>query len=309
MSAIMRAAAIDSFGGPEVLRVREMDRPVVPADGVLVRVISAGVQLTDTAIRAGWTPPGALIRFPQILGNEFSGFIEEVGADADDFRVGDRVAGFSVLNCYAEYVAVPQAQIVRKPESVTWSAAGALSASGQTAHTAFEELAVAAGEVVLVCGAAGGVGTIFTQLAVRAGATVIGTASEANHDYLRSLGAVPVAYGDGQGDRIRAMAPRIDVALDAAGHENLRTALELVADRDRVATIVDMALAAELGCRIVRSRRSADRLADLMSRLERGELDVHIRRHYRLDHVADAHREVGTGHGRGKVVLEIGQMP
>lgn len=307
MSALMRAAAIDSFGGPEVLRVREMDRPVVPADGVLVRVISAGVQLTDAAIRAGWTPPGAQIRFPQILGNEFSGVVEEVGAEAYDFRVGDGVAGFRVLNCYAEYVAVPQSQIVRKPESVTWSAAGALSASGQTAHTAFEELAVAAGEVVLVCGAAGGVGTIFTQLAVRAGATVIGTAREANHDYLRSLGAVPVTYGDGQGDRIRAMAPHIDVALDAAGHENLRTALELVADRDRVATIVDMALAAELGCRIVRSRRSADRLADLMSRLERGELDVHIRRHYRLDQVADAHREVGTGHGRGKVVLEIGQ--
>lgn len=305
----MRAAAIDGFGPPEALRVRRLARPDVPVDGVVVRVIAAGVQVTDAAIRAGWTPPGAVIRFPQILGNEFSGVIEQVGEEVEGFGPGDEVAGFNLLGCYAEYVAVPQSQLVAKPAIVSWQAAGALSASGQTAHTAFEDLAVQAGDVVLVHGAAGGVGTMFTQLAVQAGATVIGTASEANHDHLRALGAIPVTYGHGQTDRIRAISPRVDVAFDTVGHDNLRTAVDLVADRDRIATIVDMPLAQELGCRIVRSHRSRDRLADLMGRLARGELHVHIRRSYRLDEVTDAHRDVESGHGRGKIVLDIGQTP
>ena len=260
MTTSMRAAAIDEFGAPDVLQVQDMSRPAAKPGEVLVRVDAAGVQPTDAAIRSGWTPPGAQIEFPQILGNEFAGVVAEVGAEVSDFRVDDEVAGFNLLGCYAEYVAVSSSQIVAKPEGVSWQVAGALSASGQTAHTAFEDLAVRSGDVVLVCGAAGGVGTIFTQLAAREGATVIGTASEVNHDYVRSLGATPVVYGAGQADRIRAVSPRIDVVFDAAGHENLRTAIELVDDRDRVATIVDMTLAVELGCRIVRSRQvSAER--------------------------------------------------
>lgn len=309
MTATMQAAAIDSFGPPEALRIRKMNRPTAPADGVLVRVVAAGVQVTDAAVRAGWTPPGAQIEFPQILGNEFSGVVEEAGPDVHGFTRGDEVAGFGLLHCYAEYVVVPPSQLVTKPADVPWRVAGALSASGQTAHTAFEDLAVGDGDVVLVCGAAGGVGTIFTQLATRAGATVIGTASESNHDYLRALGAIPIAYGDGQADRIRAVSPQVDVAFDAAGHENLRTAVEFVIDRNRIATIVDMALATELGCRIVRSRRTSSRLAVLMGRVDRGELQVHIRHSYRLDDAARAHRDVESGHGRGKIVLDIGQTP
>ena len=306
MTTLMRAATINEFGAPDVLQVHQMSRPAVRPGDVLVKVVAAGVQLTDAAIRAGWTPPGAQIKFPQILGNEFAGVIEEVGADAGSFEAGDEVAGFNLLGCYAEYVAVPSSQIVTKPADVPWQVAGSLSASGQTAHTAFEDLDVGAGDVVLVC-AAGGVGTIFTQLAARAGATVIGTASEANHEHVRSLGATPVTYGAGQVDRIRAVRDQIDVVFDAAGHENLRAAVELAENRHRVATIVDMALANELGCRIVRSRRDGARLAGLMNRVDAGELFVHVRSNYRLDQVADAHREVETGHGRGKVVLQIGQ--
>ncbi len=302
----MRAVAIDAFGPPEALGVRMLARPDVPPDGVLVRVIAAGVQLTDAAIRSGWTPPGAQIRFPQVLGNEFSGVVEHVGASVTEFRAGDEVAGFNLLECYAEYVVAPQSQLAAKGPSVPWRVAGALSASGQTAHTAFEDLVPGAGDVVLVHGAAGGVGTVFTQLAVAAGATVIGTASEANHDYLRGLGAIPIAYGEGQADRIRDVGALVDVAFDAAGHGNLRTAVDLVDDRDRVATIVDMQLAQELDCRVVRSRRSAARLADLMGRVERGELLIHIRDSYRLEDAADAHRDVESGHGRGKIVLDVG---
>ncbi len=306
MTIMMRAAAMERFGPPEVLQTVRVPTPHVTADQVLVRVINAGVQLTDAAIRAGWTPPGSKVHFPQILGNEFSGVVIEVGHQVSGLAPGDEVAGFNVFGCYAEYVAVPRSQVVRKPAHVRWETAGALSASGQTAHTAMEDLRVAAGEVVLVHGAAGGVGSMFTQLAINRGATVIGTASSRNHPYLRSLGAVPIEYGAGQLGRARAAAPRIDVAFDAAGHQNLRTSIELVTDRRRVATIVDMALAQELGCRIIRSRRSAERLTDLLNRIAEGSLDVHIRHRYSLDEVAQAHHDVESGHGRGKNVLEIG---
>lgn len=304
----MRAAAIDAFGPPETLHVQELPRPEASGDRVLVRVVSAGVQPTDAAIRGGWTPPGATITFPQILGNEFSGVVTGVGPNVTGFAVGDAVLGFNVLGCYAEYVAVPETQLVHTPPEVAWEAAGALSASGQTAHTALEELSVAEGETVVVHGAAGGVGSMFTQLALLRGATVVGTASPDNHEYLRGLGAVPVGYGDGQADRIRAAAEGpIDAVLDTAGHENLRTAVGLTEDRTRTATIVDMGLATELGCRIVRSQRSTERLAELVRLVAAGRLNVHIRRVYTLDEVAEAHRDVETGHGRGKVVLTIGE--
>ncbi|MFC7546368.1 alcohol dehydrogenase catalytic domain-containing protein [Plantactinospora sp. GCM10030261] len=165
MSPRMKAAAIDSFGPPESLRMHDLPRPDTEADRVLVRVVNAGVQVTDAAIRAGWTPPGATIAFPQILGNEFAGTVEAVGPAVRGFSVGDAVLGFNTLGCYAEYVSVPASQIVHKPEPVGWQAAGALSASGQTAHTVLEELSVSAGETVVVHGAAGGVGSMFTQLA------------------------------------------------------------------------------------------------------------------------------------------------
>lgn len=302
----MRAAAIDSFGSADVLRVRDVETPEPLPGDVLVRVMAAGVQLTDAAIRAGWTPPGATIAFPQILGNEFSGIVEGVGSGVTGVAVGEEVAGFRMFDCYAELVAVSADQVVIKPAAVDWTVAGVLSASGQTAHTAIDALAVQAGETVLVHGAAGGVGTVFVQLAVDRGARVIGTASLANHEYLTELGATAVEYGSDQLERIRKVAPDgVDVAFDAAGHDNLRTAIELVENRQRIATIVDMALASELGCRVLRSDRSDERLADLMDRVARGELRIHVRRTYTLDQAADAHRDVETGHGRGKIALTV----
>lgn len=304
----MRAAAIDVFGPPEALHVQELPRPEASGDRVLVRVVSAGVQPTDAAIRGGWTPPGATITFPQIIGNEFAGVVTGVGPNVTGFAVGDAVLGFNVLGCYAEYVAVPKTQLVHTPPEVAWEVAGALSASGQTAHTALEELSVAEGETVVVHGAAGGVGSMFTQLALLRGARVVGTAAPNNHEYLRGLGALPVSYGQDQADRIRAAAEGpIDAVLDTAGHKNLQTAVDLTEDRTRIATIVDMGLATELGCRIVRSQRSTERLAELVRLVAAGRLNVHIRRMYTLDEAAEAHRDVQTGHGRGKVVLTIGE--
>jgi NADPH:quinone reductase-like Zn-dependent oxidoreductase len=306
----MRAAAMDRFGPADVLQVRPVPRPSAGPGEVLVRVEAAGVQITDAAIRGGWTPPGATIVFPQVLGNEFAGVVVDRGPDVTATAIGDEVVGFRTFGCYAQLVAVPESHVAPKPRTMSWLQAGALSASGQTAHTALEALRISAGETVLVHGAAGGVGTVFVQLAVARGARVVGTASPQNHDHVRSLGAEVVAYGDGQHQRLADAAPGgYDAAFDTAGHENLRTATALVEDRSRVATIVDYPLAERLGCRFVRSDRSVQRLRHLTAAVEQGRLHVHVRRVYDLSDAAGAHRDVESGHGRGKVVLRVRDDP
>ncbi|MEV0678966.1 zinc-binding dehydrogenase [Actinosynnema sp. NPDC050436] len=154
-------------------------------------------------------------------------------------------------------------------------------------------------------GAAGALGTFAVQLARAWGAgAVIGTASEANHDHLRSIGAIPVTYGDGLVDRVRAIG-RVDAALDLVGGDALRASAALVEDRDRIRTMVDDDTAAELGVPALTPGRSAARLLELNELYERGLITVHIRHAYPFTSAADAHRDLETGHGRGKVVLIV----
>ncbi|PSK98489.1 NADPH:quinone reductase-like Zn-dependent oxidoreductase [Murinocardiopsis flavida] len=302
----MQASAFTEAGPPDVLALIDVPTPVPGPGEVLVRVRTAGVQPVDAAVRSGWGPPGVTVALPQIPGNEFAGTVESTGDGVTGFRPGDDVIGFRVLGCYAEYAVLPAAHLVRRPASLPWDQAGALSASGQTAHTALGDLGVRSGETVLIHGAAGGVGSIAVQLAVEWGATVIGTAAPANHAYLRTLGAVPVAYGDGLLERVCAEAPKgIDAAFDTAGHGGVETSRHLVKERGRIGTIADTD-AGRHGARFLRSQRTAARLAELTALAERGRLRVHIRSRYPLERAADAHREIETGHGRGKIVLVMG---
>ncbi|MBG9811322.1 alcohol dehydrogenase [Bacillus endophyticus] len=304
----MKAAAISASGPPNVLKVMEFDNPHAGAGQVRVRIRAAGIQPFDLKVRSsGWAPPGLEVRYPQILGNEFAGIIDQVGDKVTDFSVGSEVLGWALLACYAEYVVVSVDQIVHKPQNMPWEEAGAITASGQTAHTALQELGVDKGDTILIHAAAGGVGTFAVQLAQAWGATVIGTASERNHDYLRSLGAFPVTYGDDLVDRVRSLAPNgVNVAFDAAGDHALHASLELVENKDRIGTIVAFDLAEELGVRPIRSQRSVDRLAELVELYSQGKLQIYIRKAFPLHQAADAHREIESGHGRGKVVLTIG---
>ncbi|RCW45432.1 NADP-dependent oxidoreductase [Paenibacillus prosopidis] len=302
----MRAAGFYSFGSPEMLELIEIETPQAGAGEVRIRVKAAGVQPVDCAVRNGFSPPGVTITFPHVTGGEFAGVIDQIGEGVTYFAVGAEVLGFRLQFTYAEYVVVPVNQIVAKPDTMPWEVAGGLSGAGQTAHTAMAELRVGKGDTVLINGAAGGVGTVAVQVARARGAAVIGTASEANQEYLRSLGAIPVIYGAGLIDRVRALAPNgVDAALDAAGEEGLRVAAELVKDKDRVGTIVAFQLTEELGVRWIRSNRSASRLAELVQLYSEGKLRIHIRNTYPLSQASAAHREVETGHGRGKVVLMI----
>ncbi len=299
----MKVAAFARPGPPEVLELMEFPDPHADAGQVRVRVRAAGVQPYDCAVRAGWSPPGAPPGLPKVPGNEFAGVVDQIGAGVTGIDPGAEVLGFGQLNAYAEYLVVPAGQVTAKPAAMPWEQAGGFTAGAQTAHIALGELKAGPGDTVLIHGAAGSVGTMAVQLAVLAGATVIGTAAPANHEYLRSLGAIPVASGDGLLDRVRALAP--DAALDCAGGDALTVSLAVVKDRGRILTLVEHARAADLGIRVTPNLRSAARLAELAALHAGGKLRMHIRATYPLERAADAHRDVETGHGRGKVVLTV----
>lgn len=301
----MKAAAFATIGGPEVMKVMDFLEPQAGPGQVRVRVKAAGVQHYDCGVRGGWTPMGVTINLPQILGNEFAGIVDQVGDGVTDFVVGSEVLGFSILNCYAEYVVVNANQIVSKPQTMSWEEAGGLTGNGQGAHIALKAIGVGEGDTILIHGAAGSLGAFAVQLAKEWGAgKIIGTASERNHDYLRSLGAIPITYGEGLVERVRAVAPEgVDAAFDTAGADAVRASVELVSDKNRICTFVAYDLIEELGLRIVRGERTAARLAELVELHSRGRLNIQIRQTFPLDQVEAAHRLIETRHGRGKILL------
>jgi NADPH:quinone reductase len=313
MSAVVSATA---FGGPEVLSV--VDQPVPePGPGqARIQVRAAGVNPVDWKVYSGRM--GAdLSRLPLRLGSEAAGVVTVAGPDAvgpaGPIRVGDEVIAFRAPGAYAADLVAPADALVPKPATLDWAPASGLMLTGVTAWHALVATDVHQGDTVLMHGAAGGVGLMAIQLAVGRGATVIATARPARHDFLRGLGAIPVAYGDGLDGRVRAAAPGgVDVALDLVGtDEALDVSLDLVADRARVATIVVTPRAREAGIKLLGGAPGADpgteirhaaRL-DLAKLAGDGALRVFVAHRYPLSEVADAHRESMAGHATGKIVL------
>lgn len=292
-----------NYGPPDVLEVVEMLAPEPKAGEVRLSVRAAGVQPFDCATRRGdfrqWRP----LTLPARLGNEVAGVVDAVG-DGAEAHIGDELIAYLDLEGYASDVVVPVNQTTSKPPSMPWNEAGALSVSGQTAYTALDALQIGAGDRLLVHAAAGGVGSFAVQLAVIRGATVIGTASERNHDYLRSLGAIPVAYGSGLAERVRDACPEgITAALDGIGGDALDVSLELLGSPERIVTIADWMKSSTMGIRRVGTERSQEKLKDLTGWYEEGRLKIRVAASYPFDQAAQAHRDVETGHVRGKVVL------
>src|ERR1700748_2686906 len=184
-----KAVRYDAFGGIDVLRVDEVERPV-PADGqVLVRVKGAAVARSEAVIRSGAVAELFPSTFPSGQGSDLAGVIEEVGAGVGGFAPGDEVIGFTNGRAsQAELVLVEASDLTRKPEKVSWEVAGGLFVAGTTAWGAVRAVQPEEGETVVISGAAGGVGSLAVQLARRTGATVIGLASESHHARLRRHG-------------------------------------------------------------------------------------------------------------------------
>jgi NADPH:quinone reductase-like Zn-dependent oxidoreductase len=301
----MRAVVFEEFGGPEVLRTEDVTEPHAGPGQTRVRVRAAGVNPIDFKVRRGWTKGFINVTFPATPGLEVAGVVDEVG-EGSEFAVGDEVVGWSTTGSYAEHALA--GNVVRKPAGLTWEQAVGLPVAGETAQRVLDELQLKDGETLLLHGAAGAVGSIAAQLARTLGATVIGTASPANHDFLRSLGVIPVAYGEGLVDRVRGVAPQgIDAVFDTAGQGGLKESIELRGDTDRIVTIADFS-AAELGVAASNgsSASPAEIAAGLTNQLQAaaaGNLKVRIAQTFALTDAAKAQELSESGHAPGKVVV------
>jgi NADPH:quinone reductase-like Zn-dependent oxidoreductase len=246
--------------------------------------------------------------FPSGQGSDLAGVIEEVGAGVGGFSLGDEVIGFTQKRAsQAELVLVEAGDLTPKPAKVSWEVAGGLYVVGVTAWGAVHAVQPKESETVVISGAAGGVGSLAVQLARRSGATVIGLASESNHEWLKSHGVIPVAYGDGVTDRIRAAAPGgVDAFIDTHGDGYVELALALGVAADRIDTIVDFAAGEKHGVKTdggTAAGPGARVLAELAGLIADGRLEVPIANVYPLAQVREAYTELERRHTRGKIVL------
>ncbi|MEV3926642.1 NADP-dependent oxidoreductase [Actinomadura coerulea] len=305
MKRICRAVMFFQYGGADVLRLAEHEVPDPGAGQVRIAVRAAGVNPVDWKIRSGAMAELMPVGFPAVPGVDMAGVVECVGPDVTAFAIGDEVFGKAAAGSYTELALANLDAIAAKPEAVSWEVAAALPVVGTTAYHVLARLGLKQGETILIDGAAGGVGTVAVQLAGHRGLAVIGTAGHRNHDYLRSLGAIPVTYGDGLPDRVRAVAARgVDAAVDAAGHGSLPALIELTGGPDHVITIADPS-AESLGVRFAYGEPDdmPGILGELATLVATGTITVPIARTYPLADAADAHRESQTGHVCGKLVL------
>jgi len=302
----MRAVRYDEFGGVDVLRVAEVPVPEPGPDEVLVEVAAAGINPGEAYVREGRYAQRWPSTFPSGQGSDLAGTVRALGPGVDAVAVGDEVFGWTDLRAsQAEYVVVPVRQVLAKPSELAWEQAGALPVVGATAWAAVRAVDPRPGETVVVSAAAGGVGVLTVQLARRAGATVVGIASAANHDWLRAHGVVPVAHGEGLVDRIRAVAPTVDAFIDLFGEGYVDVALALGVRPDRIDTIIDFAAVEEHGVKADGNAVGArpEVLAELAVLLAKGELELPVAATFPLARVQDAYRELERRHTRGKIVL------
>ncbi len=302
-----RAVRFDHYGGVDVLQVVDVERPAPGRGEVLVRVKAAGINPGEVAIREGRLHERFPATFPSGEGSDLAGVVEEVGAGVGSWGIGDEVIGFTDRRAsHAELVLVDAEHLTRRPPHVSWEAAGALFVAGTTAYAAVRAVALTQGDTVVVSGAAGGVGTLAVQLARRAGARVLGLASEHNHGWLADHGVLPVTYGEGVEHRIRDVSDgRVDAFIDTFGGGYVELALALGVRPQRIDTIADFAAAREHGVKSdgTAAAANAEVLAELAALIETGDLEVPIARVYPLEQVRDAYRELEQRHTRGKIVL------
>jgi len=302
-----RAVQFDQYGGIDVLQVVDVPDPVPGPGEVLVRVKAASINPGEAKIRQGMLHSRFPATFPSGEGSDLAGVVEGVGVDVTAVGIGDEVIGYTDNRAsHAELVVVRAEHLTARPPSVPWEVAGSLCVAGATAWAAVRAVSLTDGDTVVVAGAAGGVGVFAVQLAVVAGATVIGLAGESKHGWLRSHDVVPVLYGDGVEDRIRAAAPGgVDAFLDLVGGGYVEIALALGVAADRIDTIADFDAVSEHGVKADGNAAgaSASTLAELAADVANGSLEVPIAATYPLDRVRDAYAELEQGHTLGKIVL------
>jgi NADPH:quinone reductase-like Zn-dependent oxidoreductase len=305
--AAMKAVRYDGYGGIDVLKVVEVPTPEPGPGEVLVQVKAAAINPGEAKIRDGMLHSRWPSTFPSGQGSDLAGVVTAVGPDVTGTAPGDEVIGWvDTRSSQAEYAVVAVDHLTAKPAGVSWPAAGSLFVAGTTAYATVRAVGLGHGDTVVVSGAAGGVGSIAVQLARRAGATVVGLASPANHEWLAAHGIVPVAYGDGVTGRIEQAVGKVDAFIDAFGPDYVQLAVEQVGVApSRVDTIADFAAIDKYGVKGEGSATaaSADVLAELAGLIASGDLEIPVAATFPLDDVQEAFRRLATGHILGKIVL------
>ncbi len=307
----MKALVYRDFGGSDRFEITDLPAPHIGPDTLVVRVVAAGLNPVDYKVREGYLRGLIDTALPAVPGWDVAGVVEQTGLDTPEFAVGDAVLAYARADVVqhgslAELMPVPVRTATLKPEGISFEQAAALPLTGLTALQSIERSGLGEGSTVLIHGAAGGVGSFGVQLAKLRGARVIGTASPRNHDYLRDLGAEPVAYGDGLVDAAKQLAPEgFDVIIDFAGGSSLDSTSALLKDGGRVVSIADPRARTEFGGDYVWVRPDAAQLGELAALVADGTLRVEIAATFPLDEGAAAYAQLEEGHTRGKIVVTV----
>jgi NADPH:quinone reductase-like Zn-dependent oxidoreductase len=302
----MRAVRFNEYGGVDVLNVVDVPDPVPGPGQVLVQVKAAGINPGEAKIRDGMLHARWPATFPSGQGSDLAGVVAAVGPGVTGVAVGDEIIGYTDDRAsQAEYTLVDEKHLTPRPAAVPWEVAGSLFVAGATAYAAVRAVALRPGDVVVVSGAAGGVGSIAVQLARLAGATVVGLASEANHAWLAAHGVIPVSYGAGAADRIRQAAGHVGAFIDTYGADYVKLALELGVEPSRIDTIANFTAIEEYGVKGDGNAAGAspEVLAELAGLIAAGKLEVPIAATFPLQDVRAAYGQLASGHILGKIVL------
>lgn len=315
----MKACMIEAFGGRDELKITDLPTPEPGEGEVLVHIRAAGVNPVDWKIREGWLKDLFPHEFPLIPGWDMAGVVEAVGHSARRFTPGDEVYAYArrpvmKRGTYAEYIALPESYVTRKPKNLDMAEAASIPLTTLTAYQAlFEAGRLGAGQSVLVMGASGGVGSSAVQLAAEKGCRVIGLASARNHDYLKSLGAASAIDYEG-GDftePLRELTPDgVDLVFDCHGGDTLQHGLSCVRVGGSLVSITETVDETVLKERDVRFAFTfvephvpqLDHIRDL---IEGGRFRANVTQTFPLDQVVKAHEAIETGHTRGKIVLQM----
>jgi NADPH:quinone reductase-like Zn-dependent oxidoreductase len=298
----VKAVQFSEYGDPDVLRVADVDEPHAGPGQVRIAVRAASINPIDWKKRSGMFAEQMPLELPYVLGNDASGVVDEVGDGVDGVSAGDEVFGFTVGGHGGNAEEAVLDSWAAKPASLSFEEAAGYPVAVETASRVLDFLGD--GDTIVINGAAGGVGTAAVQLARERGLRVIGTASEHNHDYLRSLGAEPTTYGEGLVERVRELGGA-DLAFDAVGFGALPALIEITGSPDKVVTIADYS-APQYGVRVTGGGgdpRADYALADAAGLAATGKFSLPVTHTYSFDDAAAAHRESEGGHVRGKLVL------
>jgi len=312
----MKAVVIHEYGGPEVLKYEDVSQPEPKEDQILVRVIAAGVNPVDGLIRSGMFAKHEKATFPMILGADVAGVVEKTGSKVTKFKAGDPVFAYASLKSgggYAEYALTTEREAASKPKALTCVEAAAVPVVALTAWQALVDTAkLSAGQTVLIHGGSGGVGTFAIQIAKARGARVIATASTANQDLLKQLGAdVAIDYTK---QKFEDVTKDVDVVLDSIGKDTLARSYAVAKKGGFIVSLVARPDRDELNKRGLRGAAlsvepNSDELAEIGKLIDEGKIKVIVSQTFPLSEAIKAHEQVATGHTRGKIVLKVAEGP